>query len=262
MNPISPSNSKALTRSYILALGLVAIFTLSALFVSRYWIGQQRLDSLIVNTSGRQRMISQNLSKLALKIRIHPDSALFYDSLGKWAHILREKHDFLSQLPTNSPQINDLLMQLQPKLISITDAALGIASRIPGDSAVQNNLAVILREEGEFLAKMEVITDRYSQEAASRLNTLAQIETLMCICALVVLFLEAMLIFRPLASRIHVYEKSLVDANDSLRQTTAKLTSAYQEVALANEQLRQNTEELTTISEQLKIANQAIIRLM
>jgi len=76
-----------LTRFYVVALFVVALLTVSGLFLVRRTIRNLNHDSRIVNVAGRQRMLSQRLTKLAiLKVNgiDHRDSVQFNTLLSLW----------------------------------------------------------------------------------------------------------------------------------------------------------------------------------
>jgi nitrate/nitrite-specific signal transduction histidine kinase len=54
-----------LTRYYIVALTLVALLTVSGLFLIKRTINNLNHDSRVVNVAGREHMLSQRLTKLA-----------------------------------------------------------------------------------------------------------------------------------------------------------------------------------------------------
>src|SRR5215217_6462261 len=77
----------SLTRFYVVALCVVALLTVSGLFLIRRTISSLNHDGRIVNVAGRQRMLSQRLTKLAI-LHIqgveHQDDADFAGLLKTW----------------------------------------------------------------------------------------------------------------------------------------------------------------------------------
>lgn len=55
-----------LTRLYIAALSAIAILSFAGQLVIQNFLYRQRSDSTVVNVAGRQRMLSQKLTKAAL----------------------------------------------------------------------------------------------------------------------------------------------------------------------------------------------------
>ena len=53
---------------YILALSGIALSIVISQFLVQNYIGKQQDDSRVINVAGRQRMLSQKISKLALQV--------------------------------------------------------------------------------------------------------------------------------------------------------------------------------------------------
>ena len=67
MNPtLDAQVSRRLTRYYILALTAVALLTLAGQAVIQYSLGDVLDDARVINIAGRQRMLSQQLTKRAI----------------------------------------------------------------------------------------------------------------------------------------------------------------------------------------------------
>ncbi len=65
-------NTKNLTIRYLIALSLVALLSISAYLLIRVAIYKQASDASVINYSGRQRMLSQKLTKEALLLTLNP----------------------------------------------------------------------------------------------------------------------------------------------------------------------------------------------
>ena len=66
--PTARSSSNRLTILYVLALSAVALLTLLGQGLVQHSIERQLSDSTVINVAGRQRMLSQKITKLALQI--------------------------------------------------------------------------------------------------------------------------------------------------------------------------------------------------
>ena len=71
---------RRLTLAYILALGLIAVLIISDQIMVHLSLQQQSHDAHLINTAGRQRMLSQQLSKLALQLQQKHISAETYSA--------------------------------------------------------------------------------------------------------------------------------------------------------------------------------------
>src|SRR5262249_16862996 len=68
------SPTRRLTLRYIIALSTVALLALLGQVVIQWSLQQQSRDALVINVAGRQRMLSQRLSKAALTLEVFPDA--------------------------------------------------------------------------------------------------------------------------------------------------------------------------------------------
>ena len=70
--PQKGPTARDLTRRYVFALSLVATLSLIGQAVIQQQVVQQMSDARVVNVAGRQRMLSQRLSKVALEVEAPP----------------------------------------------------------------------------------------------------------------------------------------------------------------------------------------------
>lgn len=70
-----PLSTRRLTRLYIIALSMVALLSIIGQGLVQFSLAQQSSDSRIINIAGRQRMLSQRLSKAALASSVAADPA-------------------------------------------------------------------------------------------------------------------------------------------------------------------------------------------
>lgn len=75
MNTVPPLDTHRLTRLYIIALSMVALLSIIGQGLVQFSLYQQSNDSRIINIAGRQRMLSQRLSKAALASSATADPA-------------------------------------------------------------------------------------------------------------------------------------------------------------------------------------------
>ncbi|MDX1523711.1 MAG: type IV pili methyl-accepting chemotaxis transducer N-terminal domain-containing protein, partial [Anaerolineae bacterium] len=69
------SPAKRLKRLYIIALGVIALLAITGQVLVQQAIQDQSEASRLINIAGRQRMLSQQLSKAALAIRSSTDES-------------------------------------------------------------------------------------------------------------------------------------------------------------------------------------------
>ncbi|MCF2519606.1 ATP-binding protein [Dyadobacter sp. CY351] len=251
MERLDKSVASSLTRFYIVALCVVAMLTISGLFLIRRTINNLNHDSRMVNVAGRQRMLSQRLTKLAIlnvgQIK-HSDSAQFDSLLTIW----KESHENLAnkKLPVEnglvtwkSAALDSMFLDLMPVFDSIyTNFSLVNDSKVAA-SAKAEALNLILDKEPLFLAKMDKIVFQFDKESFQRLENLERIEWILDIMTILVLFAEGLLIFRPVVNTTRRVVRMLTESENALQLSNQKLKEANHQLLEAQNDLLRVEEE-------------------
>jgi diguanylate cyclase (GGDEF)-like protein len=226
-----------------LALMLIALLLAASQIVTQLTLAQGDDDSRLVNVSGRQRMLSQQIAKLALEIsyakdmagRIGPVRELYgavmtfqgtHDGLLKGSSTLDVKG-------RNSARILELYAQIEPAYYGILKAASSMRERATAADGTQTELLglseKILTMEGVFLDGMNKVVFQYDAEASQRRSLTRDLEFILFGLILVALVMEAFFIFRPAERQISRYFLSLHKAMAKLREqaTYDALTGLY-----------------------------------
>ena len=204
--------NQSLRRRYILALSIIALLVVFSQGLVQYALIDQDADSRIVNIAGRQRMLSQRITKCSLILQSNipsPDKQPYREelklALGIWiqSHAGLQNGDAELGLPgKNSPKITGMFKKIESQFQTIVWSAKIIAdadaARFGGDEA----LAAILNNQADFLRGMDEIVFQYDAEAKQKITTVKQIETGILLVTFLTLFLEALFIFRPAEKHI------------------------------------------------------------
>lgn len=230
----SPPDHRRLTRLYILALGAVALLSIGGQVIMQFTIARQASDSRVVNLAGRQRMLSQKLSKLALVLGSETDpaerkrrAAQLEETLGLWRQShdgLRHGDDALGLPGQNSREVEQMLEEIEPHHQAMVRAAQTLircgrqaSEAVAADCAQAGR--TVLEHEAPFLEGMDQIVFQYDAEAQARVATLKMIEIVLLTVTLSVLALEGAFVFRPAVRNIR-------DTLARLRQTGRQLAEA------------------------------------
>jgi signal transduction histidine kinase len=249
-----------LKRLYIIALGAIAISLITSQILIRQYLADQEDDSRLVNVAGRQRMLSQKLSKEALILSLSPsefERRAMEDTL--WAtksawesahHALQFGDKNLGLDPGNSPEIMNMFEGIQASFdtIAFNINTLIQLSRANSDTLnIQLTLAKILDSSKEFLSKMEEIVNRYDFEAKEKVESLKRLELIITLFTLLVLGLEFLIIFWPSAKSMRASIHELMEAEkkamkmardaDFLSQAKEKSVRELQALSQAMDQI-------------------------
>ncbi|MDI1322448.1 MAG: type IV pili methyl-accepting chemotaxis transducer N-terminal domain-containing protein [Algoriphagus sp.] len=215
-----------LRRLYIIALGAIAISLLTSQFLIRRYLSDQEDDSRLVNVAGRQRMLSQKLSKEILLLSLSnskeknkalTDTILATKTVWENAHnALQFGDEKLGLEPGNSPEISKKFEDIQPffeGVISSTESILTLSGQATTDSlAFQNELIELQSNTNGFLSRMEGIVNQYDFEAKEKVSSLQRLELIITLFTLLVLLGEFLIIFWPSAKAMRQSIHVLLEA--------------------------------------------------
>jgi signal transduction histidine kinase len=219
---------------YGIALTVIAVTILSSSLLMRYSITRATGDSRVINLSGRQRMLSQRLTKCVLAMERGQA-----DRLGEIRQALQEftdTHEGLLHgsnslgLPARdySPEAQRLFNQVEAPYRSMIEALTALDRSGPhiGDPLLVDTASVLLAQEPSFLDLMDRITFQLDAESKDRIQGLKTLEWVILAVGLIVLSLEFLLVFRPSLLQLSV----MVDALEQRGEELAAANHAYMEL--------------------------------
>ena len=233
---------------YGIALTLIALTLLSSSILMQHAVRRNDGDARVINLSGRQRMLSQRLTKCALALNLTSDGEErtkrlheISESLMAWkaAHLGLQHGDKKLGLPPrqNSAAITALFAEIEPFHTNMVQALEQMIAQVKEESsapdAIHATAEVMLRNEPRFLELMDEITFQFDKEAKERIFEMQRMERGSLYAGLLVLVLEFLLVFRPSLSQ-------LAEMMNALQRQT-------DEALVANEQVRENEVRLRTI---------------
>jgi phosphoserine phosphatase RsbU/P len=246
-----------LRNTYIIALALIAVLLISSQVMIRYSLSRQSYDASVINISGRQRMLSQRLTKITLMLNLGDLKKT--EELKKALQLWTKSHYALikgdKELNTdgkNSDVVKAMFKDIEPYFQKMKNAIEHILASPQDKKILQKYTQIILENEGKFLERMNKITFQYDAEATARVEHLKTTELILLILALMTLLLEAFLIFRPAHKALSTYIVEVKSKHQDLRR-------AYSEIQTSEEELEQSMEELMTTQEALE-KNQKILK--
>ena len=223
---------KNLNVTYLIALTIIALTISISQFLVQRSISFGASDSRTINISGRQRMLSQKITKSALAMSQSKTQEEFENrkkELRNSILLLSKSHEGLQFGDqsmnlvdvNNSDDILELFGLIAPYYEAIKSATGQILTVTYFQEAKNEEfdelLTNILANEPKFLEIMNKITFEYDSESSERVSSLSKIEYLLFGIALVLLMLEGLLIFRPAMKRIELYTKKILKQKEDLK---------------------------------------------
>lgn len=256
--PDREDSARQLTRLYILALSLVAVLTLAGHGLVRMALNGMANDGRVVNLAGRQRMLSQRLTKGALlpPDRGLPELRLVLPEFRQAHHGLLHGDPGLGLPPQRSLQVGVLFKELEPHYTGLTSHVEAL-TRLPQDSPERvQHVEGLLRAEGPFLQVMERLVAQLETESAARVQFLQRLDWLLLFLTLFVLLQEGLFIFRPAVAQIRRTISALQQARAELTLRNSELEVALQR---AQDSATLKSQFVSNVSHEIRTPLQGIL---
>ncbi len=238
---------------YVLALSGIALVIIASQALVQSYIGKQEYDSRVINLAGRQRMLSQKISKLALQIGEGETLAKAKEAgqeLDKTLSLWRQTHQGLlhgdKALGVNGEKsaiVDSMYQKITPYYNAMINSGASLLQLLaqpssPSLAALQPHINNILNNEKQFLEGMDQIVFQYDNEARQRVIQLKNIEFVLLLISLAIIIFELLFIFRPTARKISNTINELVKSENLARSMAreigilySSLEKSYQELA-------------------------------
>lgn len=258
MNPqhnISPDTEvfQRLSYRYFLALGIIALVIFFGNSFVNSHLESQIGDSRIINLSGRQRMLSQQLAKQALHLS-YTDEVVsrvkLKQEIEATLNLWKKTHmDLLDgkvnegSVYKNSSEIIEKFKSIEGSFQEMKNNGEVILEKLGDNPAISKsilnpNIKGILQAEPRFLAGMNEIVFQYDLEAKSKVQSLRSTENVIMSLGFGVLLLELLLIFWPSAKYVQKWIKQLTDAKQESEAKSEEVQRLFAENEKANAQLK------------------------
>ena len=232
-NSLDQRTFDKLSRLYIIALSTIALSVIISQFLIRNHLDTQKNDSTVINIAGRQRMLSQKLTKEIVSLSISSDEKTrvslknkVKETLFLWKlshNSLQKGNDSLGLPKKNSVKITEKFKALNPVFKVIQNASTTIVKKLEINSAISiNKLTVdiqkVTNNESSFLLMMDEIVNQYDLEAEEKIIWLRKLEFFLMIFTLIILLGEFLFIFWPTAKSVKATLSELLFAENSAKK--------------------------------------------
>ncbi|WP_109830683.1 ATP-binding protein [Reichenbachiella versicolor] len=230
---------------YLIALASIVLTIIVSQILIQSFIKKQSFDSRVINVAGKQRMLSQKICKIALKIKIDPTNHNLYQELSattdlwKLSHVaLQEGSDTLGVSGINSAEVLSLFANVEPYFSEILKNSEAILSTSTQDTThLHKYVDSIISVEESFLQGMDAIVYQYDQEAKSKVQILSKLEFILFAVAILIIVFEFLFLFRPTSRRVVATFNDLVKSEEAAKKMTAEVNKLYTELGKSYQDL-------------------------
>ncbi len=219
MNPfqyIERTNIKRLLKRYVIALSLLVVLTVSTQIILQVTISNQESDARTINLSGRQRMLSQLITKYAYIIYTTENNDELKASVNKMKSAttdfrkvyngLLHGDETLGLSNKNSEKIIQLFNNIDSEYQHIVSISEKIRAMVISNNFTKNELYKQIEDlkmsEDKFLKGMDKIVYQYDLESKQKIKTLKRIEFTLLMITLLTITIEIIFVFYPSFKRL------------------------------------------------------------
>ena len=232
-NSLDKKTFDKLSRLYIIALSTIALSVIISQILVRNHLDTQKSDSKVINIAGRQRMLSQKLTKEIVSLTVSFDennrnilTKNIKETLILWNlshNSLQKGNDSLGLPEKNSGKIKQQFTAINPVFDTIQKAAKYIIKSLEINpltsiDELSSEIKKITNNEAEFLLIMDKIVNQYDFEADEKVVWLRKLEFSLMVLTLFILLGEFLFIFWPTAKSVKATLLDLLSAEKKAKK--------------------------------------------
>ena len=226
-NSLDQRTFDKLSRLYIIALSTIALSVIISQVLVRNHLDTQISDSTVINVAGRQRMLSQKLTKEIVSLSVSSDKQnreilknKIEETLFLWElshNSLQNGNDSLGLPKKNSFTILSKFKEINPVFDTIQKASKSLIKKVSENPLIAMDVLAadiekVINNEASFLLMMDEIVNQYSLEADEKVAWLRTLEFSLMILTLLILLGELLFVFWPAAKSVKSTLSELLSA--------------------------------------------------
>lgn len=240
--PTEIEYTRRLTRNYLVALGFIAALSIGIFFLLLGILRTNENTAAVINTAGRQRMLSQRVALYALRLVESPAGRQQHrEELQRTVDRMATVHEQLhvsggsfegQNLPALSEEVSSIYFgprgQLDAEIRSYISEAGALAAEPEALLTADNPhlQSLLVAADTRISDGLGEVVDQYQTESDATLTRLESLLIASVIVILLALALEGWFIFRPMVRRI--------------REETGQLEEAYHQQRRIADTLQKN----------------------
>lgn len=232
-NLLNSKKFDKLSRLYIIAFSTIAVSVIVSQILVRNHLDTQKSDATVINVAGRQRMLSQKLTKEILFLSVSSDEKnriLLKNKIAKTLQLWEISHNFLQKgndslgLPKqNSDKIKREFLKINPVFETLQKASKSIVKKLTKNPVISiDELTVdfnkITNNESDFLLMMDKIVNQYNLESDEKIAGLRKLELILMTLTLLLLLGEFLFIFWPTSKAVKETFRYLLSAEKNAKK--------------------------------------------
>lgn len=188
----------ALWKRYAVALSLILAMVLSSHFLEFHALKSAQHDAELINLSGKQRMLSQQMVVFAQKLAEHGDTASA-DLLQARTQAFESAHERLLNEASDYPTLHDIYLTGSRPADPMVQEHIEIARRILQEADTSSSDLQHFYESGTgaLLTRLDDAVSEFEAIANRRAERIHSIQEATLFLAVLIILLEALLIFLP-----------------------------------------------------------------
>ncbi|AFM06270.1 PAS domain S-box [Bernardetia litoralis DSM 6794] len=239
---------------------IIIILLIGSYFIMQSLLSNQQNDAVIINIAGKQRMLSQNISKNALYLTLTQgeERVDYINYLDEYRREFKTAHRNLSgkestldftENHVNSTEIISLYDSINPYyngLLAGVEEVLDANEVIDIESkrlSIRDAIQKVERNEHIFLSIMDKIVSAYEIEAKDKITAI-EIAQISVTGFLIFISVIAFFVLKLTIDRVQT-------AFTDVEIATRTLEENNQELQASEEELRQNSEQMKTVNDNL-----------
>jgi nitrate/nitrite-specific signal transduction histidine kinase len=191
-------------KKIITSFVLFSIIIISSQIIFHFDIKRQAYDAEIINKAGRQRMYSQQITKMALYANEVKNSSFYYfdlETLRKIIHNFSDANTYLRDINTKhykQDTLTALFKENEPYFNKIVTSSKGVIEDPDNTALFTAFIVTIKSNENGFLKSMDAIVAEYQKIAEKKINRISNLFLIYNVITLILLAYALFFIMLPL----------------------------------------------------------------
>ena len=211
------------TSKYLLALSITAFLFILITVTLHYIIETQKDSALMINRSGKQRMLTKEIALKGLQIVSNPVSAsqeAVKKELLSAVEELQKNHNEL--ILSSIPEIQDVYFgtstSLDYQVRQYINSAIFFShiSESAGKKQKEYVDSILIPNSEKLLKSLDEVTYRFQMESERKIAEQQRIVRISLLLVLLILLLQGVYIFRPMIRMIEKEKEELLSLNKEL----------------------------------------------